>query len=407
MPPPLDGVRVLDFTRVLAGPFCTLMLGDMGADVIKIEEPTRGDEQRTLVVYRRPEDEDFFYPYNRNKRSVAVNLKEPEGKKIIYDLAARVDAVVENFAPGVVARLGVDYESLSAINPSLVYCSISGFGQSGPYRDRKAYDSIIQAMGGTMSNTGFEGGPPMRWGLMAADLTGAMVSAYSIVSALFHRQRTGEGQYLDIAMLDSLVTLWTTQAAEFLATGRLPRRWGNELYQRVPANCYPAGDGRYLQIVANTPHLFQRLCELLGMPEAAADPDIDTMPKRIKNREKVNSLIIEKLKGKPAGEWEKILSEGGIPCGRVNNLQEVITDPQLLHREMIQTLDHPVSGKIRQFGIPYKMSKTPGTIRRPPPLLGQHTEEVLSELLEYDAGRIARLAQEGIIRCNRTSPAPQ
>ncbi len=397
---PLDGVKVLDLTRVLAGPFCTMMLADMGADVVKVEEPTKGDEQRSTIHYRRTVDHDFFYPYNRNKRSVAVNLKKPEGKEIIYGLAAKADVAVENFAPGVVKRLGIDYETLSGINPSLVYCSISGFGQTGPYRDRKAYDGIIQAMSGVMTATGFEDGPPLRFGLMVADVTGAMMAAYAIMNALYYRERTGRGQYLDVAMMDSLLTMWTTQAAEYFSVGRNTRRMGNELFHRVPSSCYKAGDGRYLQLVASTQRLWEMLTQLLGIPEAASDPDMNSQPARLKNREKVNALVTERLKVKSAAEWVEYLSEGGIPCGLVQTLDEVVADPQVIHREMVTTLDHPVSGKIRQFGIAPKLSKTPGQIRMSPPLLGQHTAEVLSELLGYDGDRIAAMERDDAIRCN-------
>jgi len=377
-----------------------MMLADMGADVVKVEEPVKGDEQRSTIHYRRTVDEDFFYPYNRNKRSIAINLKKPEGKEIVYGLAAKADVAVENFAPGVVKRLGLDYETLSGINPSLVYCSISGFGQTGPYRDRKAYDSIIQAMSGVMNATGFEDGPPMRFGLMVADVTGAMMAAYTIMNALFHRERTGEGQYLDVAMMDSLLAMWTTQAAEYFSVGRNTRRMGNELFHRVPSTCYKAGDGRWLQIVASTQKLWERLTELLGVPEAASDPEMNSQPARLKNRERTNGLVTQCLQAKSADEWAKYLGEGGIPCGLVKTLDEVVTDPQVVHREMVQTIEHPVSGPIRQFGIAPKLGKTPGQIRRPPPLLGQHTEELLGELLGYDSNRIAALERDGVIRCN-------
>lgn len=395
----LEGVGVLDFTRVLSGPYCTMMLGDMGADVIKIEEPTKGDEQRTLVVYRRPEDEDFFYPMNRNKRSVAVDLKAEEGKQIIYDLVRHVDVVVENFSPGVTERLGIDYPRLSELNPGIVYCSISGFGQTGPYRDRKAYDGIVQAMAGAMSVTGFEDGPPTRFALMVGDISSAFVAAFAILSAYVHRLRTGDGQYIDVSMLDSLISMWSTSAAQFLATGKVPVRHGNEMPQRCPCNCYATGDGRHLEIIANTPVLYPRLCEALGMPDLARDPRFDTMAKRIANRKELNAIIQDKLVEKPVDEWVEILAAAGVPSGKVNNLDEVFSDPHVLAREMLQFVEHPVSGPIRQIGLPYKLSGTPGAIRRHPPLLGQHTEEVLSTLLGYEAERIVQLVRKGVVRC--------
>lgn len=401
----LHGVRVLDFTRVVAGPYCTLLMGDLGADVIKIEEPTKGDELRTLVVYRRPEDEDFFYTMNRNKRSVAVDLKTEEGREIAYGLAARVDVAVENFRPGVAARLGIDHERLRAINPSLVYCSISGFGQTGPYRERAAYDSVIQAMSGSMGVTGPEEGPPMRTGLLMGDLAAAWLATVSILAAVIHSRRTGEGQYIDVAILDSAIAMWGTGAAQYLATGKIPRKMGNERTQRVPSNCYQAGDGRYIQIVANTPPLWKRLCGLVGMPEILSDPRYDTMAKRIENRKEVNALVEEMLRAKSASEWQSILGEGGVPCGRVNNLDEVFADPQVVAREMLQTIEHPVSGPIRLIGFPPRLSGTPAEVRMPPPLLGQHTEEVLSQLLDFGSDRLEELEQKGIIRRRRAPEA--
>ncbi len=396
-PAALEGIRVLDLTRVISGPYCTLMLADMGADVIKIEEPTKGDEERHLHSAGRLEYEDFFYILNRNKRSVGVNLKAEEGKRIIYDLASRVHVVVENFAPGVATRLGIDYERLSQINPSLVYTSVSGFGQDGPYRDRKAYDTVIQALAGLTSVTGHQGADPARCGIFIADVGAGMTAAFSTLSALFYAQRTGRGQHVDIAMLDSLLAMWTSSAAEYLFTGIVPKPWGTEIPHRVPSGSYRTSDGRFILIVANTPSLWQQLCDLLGMPEVATDPRFDTPQKRIQDRHTVNALIEQKTKQKTLAEWEAILGAGGIPYGRVNTLDETLSDPQVLHRNMITSMEHPVAGTIPQIGSPYRMSVTPGRIRTPAPLLGQHTEEVLVDFLGYNRAYVASLLEKRVI----------
>jgi len=392
----LSGIRVLDFSRVLAGPYCTMMLAELGADVIKVEEPSTGDEARLWPPFIEGES-GYFFSVNRSKRSVAIDLKKEDGRRIARELATRSDVVVENFAPGVAARLGIDYGTLSAVRPDLIYCSISGFGQTGPYRDRKAYDPILQAMSGLMSVTGSRNGEPVKCGAAVTDVVSAVFAAFAISTSLYRRERTGLGQYIDMGMLDCSVAMLTFQAAIYLCTGEVPGLFGSENPTRVPSANYRTADGRYLHVVVND-RQWPVFCEVLGMPELAVDPDFADNRARVANRERVNGVIARRIATRTAEEWLAVFDREGIPAGPVNSIDRALEDPQILAREMVKTFEHPVAGSVRAVDMPFRFSRDGTRIRSAPPLLGQHTDEVLEGVLGYSHEEVERLRSEGVVR---------
>jgi len=376
-PFPLSGVRVVDFSHVLSGPFCTMLMGDLGAEVIKIERPGVGDENRRMRRYagRSAEDEDYFYPMNRNKQSLELNLKDPADRDRVLKLIATSDVVVENYTPGAMGRLGLDYESLCAVNPRIIYCSVSGYGQTGPYRDRKAYDSIVQAMAGVMSITGEANGPPLRSGLMFGDLSGALYAFGSILVSLYARERTGKGNYIDLSMADALLSLFSTNAAEYLAIGKPPARNGSENPGRSPTGSYLCGDDRYIQIMGGSNTLWPRFCEALEVPDIAGDPRFDSNENRIRNRRDLRDLLEPVFRTRPAADWVERLSRFGLPVAPINTLADAMEDAQFLHREMDLRLEHPRSGKVRTINNPFRFSSYRSWRTGAPPLLGQHNNE--------------------------------
>lgn len=392
---PLTGVRVLDFSRVLAGPYCSLMLAELGADVVKVEEPGTGDEAREWPPFVKGQS-GYFFSVNRSKRSLTLNLKKEDARRIVRELAKQSDVVLENFAPGVTGRLGVDYATLSGINPGLVYCSVSGFGQTGPYRDKRAYDPILQAMSGIMSVTGSRGGEPVKCGAAISDVASAIFAAFSIAVSLYRREKTGRGQHIDLSMLDSSVALLTFQAAIYLCTQEVPGLVGSENPTRVPSANYRTGDDRYVHVVIND-RQWPRFCELLGMPQLAGDPEFATNRARVLNRDRVNEIIAERMLARPADEWIALLDAEGLPIGPVNSLDRALTDPHLLAREMVKSFVHPIAGEVKGIDMPYRFSEAPTRIRSAPPLLGEHTEEILTGLLGYSSEEVAHLRSEGAI----------
>lgn len=397
MKSPLEGIRVLDVSRVLAGPFCTMILGDLGAEVIKVEAPKIGDGTRIWGPPFIDSESAYFLSINRNKKSITVNLKHPEGRKIIYKLAEKSDVFIENFRPEVVKRLGVSYEDICKVNPKIIYCSISGFGQTGPYRDKPAYDLLIQAMSGFMSFTGEPSRPPVRIGVAIMDLGAGMYAAISILAALRAREITGKGQRIDISLLDSAVSWLTYMAMNYFATGRNPRRMGSAHPNIVPYQCFEDKNGRYFAVAVGTDGHWKDLCRAIGKPEWMENPKYATNPKRVENRDELVEVLSEIFKTKSRDEWLRMLEEHDVPCAPVYEVSEVLSDPQVMHREMIVEVDHPTIGKLKQLGIPMKFSETPCRIKYPPPLLGQHTEEILKELLEYSDEEIEELKREGVI----------
>ena len=394
-PGALDGLTVIDLTRVLSGPYCTMMLADMGARVIKVEQPGRGDDTRAWGPPFQNGESAYFLSINRNKESVTLNLKHPEGRRVLDALIERADVLVENFRPGTLERMGLGYADLAQQRPDLVYCSISGFGQTGPRRREPGYDAVMQGEGGLMSITGAPDGPGYRLGIAIVDIVSGMFSAYGIAVALLARERTGRGQYIDVGMLDSVAALLTYQAGIHFTTGEAPGRLGNRHPSITPYETLDAADGELVVAVGND-QLWRTFCGVIGAEALADDARFRTNKDRVAARETLRPLLVERMRTRPAAEWIERLKAAGIPCGGVRNLAQVFADPQLIERAMVVALDHPVAGAIRQLGVPIKMSGTPGAVRTPPPALGQHTEAILGELA-MSGSEIARLRADGAV----------
>jgi len=402
---PLAGLRVLDLTRILAGPTCTQLLGDLGADVIKIERPGTGDDTRGWGPPFLGGDDSgesaYYLSSNRNKRSVAIDIATDAGQRLIKDIALKSDILCENFKVGGLARYGLDYESLSAINPGLIYCSITGFGQTGPYRHRVGYDFLIQGMGGIVSITGFpddEGGRPTKVGVGIADVMCGMYATSAVLSALHARQQTGKGQYIDVSLYDSQIAWLINQGLGYLVSGENPQRLGNGHPHIVPYDTFPASDGHFIIAVGNDGQ-FARMCEVMDRPDWAADPRFAKNVDRVRNRKTLMPLIEEITLTRSSAEWIAALEEIAVPCGPVNTLSEVFTDPQTLAREMRISLPHAggPDGQVDLIGNPLKMSDTPVSYRQAPPRLGEHTDDVLRDTLGLDDQQIAALRACGAV----------
>lgn len=394
---PLEGIRVLDLSRVLAGPFCTMILGDLGAEIIKVEEPIRGDETRSWGPPFINGESAYYLSINRNKKSVTVNLKHEEGREIIYKLVEKSDVFIENFRPGVAERLKVDYESIMRINPKIIYCSISGFGQTGPYRDYPAYDLLIQAVSGFMSITGEEGRPPVRIGVALFDIGAAMYAAIAIISALYRREKTGLGERIDVSLLDTAVSWLTYMAMNYFATKRNPKRMGSAHPSIVPYQCFEDSNGKYFAVAIGNDEHWKKLCKAIEREEWIIDERYSTNPSRVKNRNELITELEEIFKKHDRSYWLKILMENEVPCAPVNELSEILNDPQTIHREMVLEIEHPKLGFIKQLGIPIKYMHTKLEIKTSPPTLGQHTEEILTEILGYRKEKIMDLKMKGVI----------
>jgi crotonobetainyl-CoA:carnitine CoA-transferase CaiB-like acyl-CoA transferase len=389
---PLDGILVIDLSRVLAGPYCSMELADMGATVIKVELPGSGDDTRAYGPPFLNGESTYFMSVNRNKKSMTLNLKHPRGKEILRQLLEKGDVLVENFRPGTLDGLGFGYDAVHALNPKLIYCSVSGFGQTGPYAQRPGYDLIAQAEGGVMSLTGEPDAPPIKVGLSFADITAGMNAFSGILLALLARQQTGEGQRIDVSLLDCQVSLLTYQAGIFFATGKNPERLGNKHPSITPYETFEARDGHII-IACGNQGFWEKFCKLAGIEDLLADDRFTTMKKRVENRAELTPLVAAAVRTRTRQEWYELLDREGIPCGLIKNVAEVCTDPQVLARDMVARLNHPTAGPISVNGIPIKLSATPGEIKDPPPLLGQHTDEILSEILSYTPEQIAEVRQ--------------
>ena len=381
----LEGIRVLDLTRALAGPFCTLMLGDNGADVIKIEIPGSGDDTRKWGPPFIGDESAYFLSINRNKRSLTLNLQDPKAQDVFMKLAKDSDVVVENFTPGVMDRFGLGYEAVKAVNPNVVYCSISGFGQDGPYRSRPAYDQIMQGVGGLMSITGEPDGEPQKIGIAVTDIGAGMWSAFAITTALHHRDKTGEGQYIDISMLDAQVAWLTYQAAFFFANDDPPKRMGAAHPTLVPYQAFMCSDGKYINVAVGSERIWERFCQGMGREDLKDHPDYSVNSVRVAHRGAIVSMLQEIFLTRPVSEWVEDLQAANVPCGPINDLADVFADPQVLARDMLQEMPHPTLGTIKQTGLPIKFSRTPGGLDLHPPLLGEHNQEILSSLGYSDA----------------------
>jgi len=402
---PLDGITVLDLTRVLSGPYCTMLLADMGARVIKIEQPGKGDDTRAWgppFLYpsgHKPPaggpdggESAYFLSINRNKESVTVDFKHPEGRRLIDELMAKSDVVVENFRPGTLAKLGLDYKTLAPRHPRLIYCSISGFGQTGPRVKEAGYDAVMQGEGGLMSITGDPAGPGFRLGVAIADVTSGMFAAYGVAMALFARERTGRGQEVDLAMLDTVAALLTYQAGNYFASGNVPARLGNRHPSIVPYETFSASDGDFVLAVGNDDQ-WRRFCAVAGLPE---DPRFATNRQRVTNYDAVRPWIADRLRTQPRQHWIDRLNAAGVPCGSVRNLQELFADPQIQARQMVAEVEHATIGALRVLGVPVKLSDTPGAVRTPPPRLGEHTDAVLHDF-GFSDDAIADLRRQKVI----------
>ncbi|HEX3178140.1 MAG TPA: CoA transferase [Methylomirabilota bacterium] len=392
---PLKGIRVLDLTRVLAGPYCAMLLGDMGAEVIKIEEPGRGDDTRGWPPFAGGEST-YFMSVNRNKHSVTLNLKAPEGRDLLKRLVRKSDVLLENFRTGTMEKLGLGYATLARVNPKLIYCAMSGFGESGPEAHRGGYDLIVQAESGVMDLTGFPDGPPVKVGNSIADLVTGMSGAHGVTLALLARQRTRRGQKVEVAMLDVMASLLTYQAGMYLNAGRRPARRGNEHPSIVPYEVFTAADGYLALGVANS-SLWERCCTALERPELAKDPRYATDASRVEHRATLIPLLNDILRTRPAEEWTKRFEAVGVPAGRIRTVPEVCESEHLRARGMVVSLPHPKAGTVRMMGVPIRLHGTPGKARASAPLLGADTAAVLKRVLGVGRAEVARLRKAGAL----------
>jgi crotonobetainyl-CoA:carnitine CoA-transferase CaiB-like acyl-CoA transferase len=407
----LAGIRVLDLSRVLAGPWCAQTLADLGADVIKIERPGCGDDTRAWgppflkdAQGCETRESAYYLGANRNKRSVTCDIAQPQGQALVRELAARSDVLVENFKVGDMKRYGLSYDDLKEANPRLVYCSITGFGQTGPYRDRAGYDYAVQGMGGLMSITGERddlGGGPQKVGVAVADLFTGMYATTAILAALRHAERTGEGQWIDMALLDTQVAMLANLGANYLVSGNVPGRAGNAHQNIVPYQVFetapgPAGKD-YLILAVGNDNQFAKFCEVAGRPELASDPRFAKNQDRVRNRAVLVPMLEDVLRTRTKAQWLPQLEAAKVPCGAINSLAEVFADPQVSERGMVTNWQHPAQPDLRLVSSPMKLSATPVRADLPPPLLGQHTDEVLAEWLGYDKACIGELREKGVV----------
>jgi crotonobetainyl-CoA:carnitine CoA-transferase CaiB-like acyl-CoA transferase len=397
MPGALDDLLILDLSRVLAGPYATMQLGDYGARIIKIEQPGRGDDTRQWGPPFTPSGESAYYlSANRNKQSVTLDLKTERGRQIVGDLTQRADVLVENFKVGTMDGLGLGYATLRQDNPSLIYCAITGYGQTGPYRDRPGYDTVIQAQGGIMSITGPADGAPSKVGVAIADIMAGMYAAQAILAALHHRTRSGEGQYIDIALFDAQLGWLANVASAYLLSGKPPQRQGNAHSTIVPYQPFPTADGVIMLAVGND-RQFAAVCRVLDQPQWATDERFATNPARVRHRDQLVPLVEAVFRTQSTDVWINQLLAAGVPCGPVNDIPTALADVQTQARGMVQTVAHPAAGPIELVGPAPKLSATPTAIHSHPPMLGEHTDQVLQELLGYTVEQCAALRAEGVV----------
>lgn len=395
MTEPLKGIRVIDLTRALAGPYAAMMLGDLGADVIKVESRDKGDDSRAWGPPFLAGESAYFLSVNRNKRSLTADLKTPGGKETLRRLIAGADVLLENFSAGTLGRLGFPWEELEKLNPRLIYCAISGFGQTGPASKKPAFDLILQGMGGLMSITGPPQGPPSKVGIPIADIVCGMFAAYAVMVALYDRKETGRGQMIDTSLLDGQVSLLTFQAGRYFATGEAPKPEGNRHPSVAPYQTFSASDG-YVNVAVGNQNLWRRFCDALGLQHLVNDPRFAENSGRLQNIDELDRLISDVMVTLTVDEAIERLEKGGVPAGPVYDIQEVFAQPQVDHLNLRVPLEHPTAGPIQVTGVPYRFSRTPGSLRQPPPTLGQHTAEILAEI-GFTPAEIDGLRSEGAV----------
>ncbi|PIU47840.1 MAG: formyl-CoA transferase [Candidatus Hydrogenedentes bacterium CG07_land_8_20_14_0_80_42_17] len=392
----LDGIKVLDLSRVLAGPYGTQILADHGAEVWKVEIPGKGDDTRAFGPPFQNGESAYFMSVNRNKRSITINMKSNDGIEIIKNLLLKADVLIENFRPGTLDKFGLDADSALKMNPRLIYCSVSGFGQTGPWSRKPGYDLAIQGMGGIMSLTGEPDGPPTKVGTSIADIISGIYAAQGILLALVARNKTGRGQKIDISMLDGQISLLTYQAGIYFAEGKSPMRKGNQHPTICPYETFKTKDG-YLNLAVGNDKLWLSFCELINRPDLKSDERFTTNPKRVACRNILFPILSEIFSTRSTAEWISLLEKAGIPAGPIFTVEEVLEHEQTKAREMVVAMEHPKAGRIRLTGIPIKLSDTPGKIKTPPPVAGQHTEEILRNVLGYSKEKIEELRKSGAI----------
>jgi crotonobetainyl-CoA:carnitine CoA-transferase CaiB-like acyl-CoA transferase len=392
---PLEGIKIVDLSAALTGPYCTQLLADFGADVLKIEPPGKGDMLRAFGPPFQNGESPYFLYTNRNKRAITLNLSTERGRGILLRLVENADVVIENYRPSVKKKLKIDYDTLKEINPRLIYCSISGFGQTGPYADRAGFDPIAQGMSGIASITGWKHTGPVRVGVAIGDSLGGIFATYGILLAIIERERSGQGQRVETSLLEAMIAILGFQVSKYFATGERPEPLGNDHGMVAPYGTFKTKDG-YINIAAGNQGMWERMAESMGLRPLIEEKRFKTVPDRVINREELTKLLEVKLVDKTTKEWEKILNEAGVANGPILYIDEVFKDPQVLHQQMLKEMDHPTIGKIKMVGFPTKLSRTPGTLRMPPPLLGQHTEEVLQEM-GFSTEDITGMRKDGTI----------
>jgi crotonobetainyl-CoA:carnitine CoA-transferase CaiB-like acyl-CoA transferase len=392
---PLDGIRVLDLSRILAGPYCTMLLSDFGAEIVKIENPDKGDDTRAYGPPFVDGESVYFMSVNRGKKSLTLNLKSPEGREILTKLIQRSDVLVENFRRDFLRSIGFGYDDVVKLNPRIVYASITGYGHTGPWADRPGYDLAVQGQGGIMSLTGDPNGPPYKTGTSLADITAGIYATLGILLALQARQRTGRGQKVDISLLDGQVSFLTYQAGIYFGTGKSPTRKGNQHPTIVPYETFKAKD-RYFNLAVGNDRLWQQFCDLIARPDLKSHEKFATNPQRVRNHDELFPVLQKVFAEKTADEWLALFEDNGIPCGAIYSVAEVLEHPQVRAREMVVERPHPKLGKVKLTGVPVKLSETPGEATTAPPVLGQHTGEVLGEL-GYSADRMSELRKNKVI----------
>ena len=397
MPGPLEGIRVVDLSRVVVGPYCTMVLGDMGADVIKVEMPGIGDETRMWGPPFAGGESAYYLSLNKNKRSLTLNFKKEKGKDILKRLIALSDILVENYRLGTLEKLGFGYESVKEINPRLIYCSITGYGDTGPMSYEPGVDIVVAAEAGLIGITGEKDRPPSKVGVAITDVLTALFAQGAIANALYHREKTGRGQKIDLSLFESQVATLFNMASSYLISGEIPQRWGMAHASIVPYQGFKTRDEEYIFVGVTSEKMWKKFCHLMGMQEFIHDPRFDVNKKRVINREQLVPILEKKIAARNSDEWLSEFNKVGIACGRVNTMDRVFDHPQIKPRNMVVEVKHPTANKIKLVGIPVKYSETQGSIRLPPPLLGQHTQEILSGPLGYSEEEIDALRQEGVV----------